>query len=333
MKEVAFYQGETEGKLRCGICPHRCLLAEGERGICGVRENREGKLVSLNYGKIVAAGSDPIEKKPLFHFFPGSKAFSIAAAGCNMSCDHCQNYRISQLSSENIPGRSLSPEEAVGKAIDSGADIIAHTYTEPTIFYEYARDVAQLARRRGLKNVFVTNGFIEKGPLEEIAPYLDAANVDLKSFSDDFYRDICGARLEPVLKNIRSMKELGLWVELTTLVIPDLNDSREELNQISQFIADLDPAIPWHVSRFRPAFKMKDRSPTPVSKLKQAFRIGKDAGLNFVYQGNVPGEGEDTICPSCGTRLIERFGFQVRENLLEGNRCPQCGEKIAGEWG
>ena len=330
-KEASYYEEIKEGKVRCNLCGHHCAIEDSKRGICGVRENKNGKLISLNYGKAVAANSDPIEKKPLFHFLPSSRAFSIAAAGCNMSCKYCQNYRISQVSDE-IMGTSLPPEEVVSRALELGCETIAYTYSEPTVFFEYAYDTSKLAKKEGLQNVFVTNGYIEEAPLRDIEPILDACNMDLKSFSDDFYLSVTGAGLDKVLESIKLASELDMWLEITTLVIPGLNDSRGEMKEIASFISNLDPSIPWHISRFRPAYKMKDLPATPVEKMKMAREEGEKAGLNHIYMGNLPGDGEDTFCPNCGEKLIERFGFQVRKNRLSQGSCPNCGEIISGVW-
>lgn len=337
MREALFYEKTGAGKVRCGLCRFRCLIADGKRGICGVRENRGGLLYSLVYGKSVAEQVDPIEKKPLFHFLPGSLSFSVATMGCNFRCRHCQNYTISQPPRVDgrILGRELMPDEIVERALASGCRSISYTYTEPTIFFEYAYDIAVLAHRKGLKNVFVTNGYITEEALKFIHPYLDAANIDLKAFSDSFYRDVVGgAKLEEVLASIRLYKQLGIWVELTTLLIPGLNDSDEELTSLARFIADeLGCGTPWHVSRFYPTYLMTDRPGTPLATVKRARQIGIAAGLRYVYEGNVPGdEGENTRCPECNARLISRCGFTVEDNALKGGTCPSCGYVLDGVW-
>ncbi len=329
-----FYE-KVEGNLvKCNLCSHRCRIPDSKRGVCGVRENREGTLYSLVYGRAVAQAVDPIEKKPLFHFYPGSKIFSIATVGCNFRCLNCQNYDISQMPREHgsIIGESLLPEEIVEKAKRYGCRSIAYTYTEPTVFFEYAYETAKLASKEGIKNVFVTNGYITEEALRELAPYLDAANIDLKGFSEEFYRKVCGARLEPVLESIKLHRELGIWVEVTTLVIPTLNDSEEVLRGIAEFISGVGEDIPWHVSRFYPAYKLIDLPPTPLETLRKAREIGLEAGLKYVYQGNVPGEGESTYCHECGELLIQRYGYQVLLNKIEDSRCPYCGADIAGVW-
>ena len=297
MREAMFYERLEGNLVKCNLCSHRCRIPESKRGVCGVRENRDGTLYSLVYGRAVAQAVDPIEKKPLFHFYPGSRIFSIATVGCNFRCLNCQNYDISQMPREygSIIGESLLPEEIVEKAKRYGCRSIAYTYTEPTVFFEYAYETAKLASKEGIKNVFVTNGYITEEALRELAPYLDAANIDLKGFSEEFYRKVCGARLEPVLESIKLHRELGIWVEVTTLIIPTLNDSEEVLKGIAEFISGVGEDIPWHVSRFYPAYKLIDLPPTPPETLRKARKIGLEAGLRYVYQGNVPGEGEDCL--------------------------------------
>ncbi len=332
MKEALFYTKEKNKKVQCQLCHHRCKILPGKRGICGVRENRDGKLYSLVYGKAIAAHIDPIEKKPLFHFLPGTSSFSIATAGCNFHCQHCQNFDISQFSGKEIPGKELSPREVINLTQKSNCQSIAYTYTEPTIFFEYAYDTSKLAQKKGLKNIFVTNGFMTKKTLKKISPYLDAANVDLKSFSDKFYREICSARLEPVLESLKLMKKLGIWLEVTTLIIPTLNDSPEELKQIAEFIKnELGKETPWHISRFHPDYKLAHLPSTPLEKIHQASKIGQEAGLRYVYVGNIPGDlGENTSCYNCGELLIKRNLFTILENKIKAQKCPQCGAKIDG---
>jgi len=334
LREAMFYEKLDDKLVNCNLCSHRCSrIADSKRGICMVRENRDGKLYSLVYGKIVSCAIDPIEKKPLFNFLPGSKSYSIATVGCNFRCDNCQNYDISQLPKERniIVGQETSPEEIVSAAKRSNCASIAYTYSEPTIFFEYAYDIAKLAKKEGLKNVFVTNGYITPEALKEISPYLDAANVDLKSFSDDFYRKRCGARLQPVLDSIRLYKSLGIWTEITTLIIPSLNDSEEELRKIAEFIKKMGEDTPWHITQFHPTYKLMDLPRTPVTTLRKARDIGLEAGLRYVYEGNVPGEtGENTYCNNCKKTLIRRFGYQIQENKIKNSTCSFCGAKIDG---
>ena len=321
--------------MRCVLCAHRCVIAEGSRGICMVRENREGTLYSLVYGRLVSVALDPIEKKPLFHFLPGADALSLATVGCNFRCDFCQNHHISQYPRDHggrITGERVDPEEVVRQARNSGAPIIAYTYTEPTVFFEFAYEVAKRAHALGIKNVFVTNGYMTREALDEITPYLDGANVDLKAFREETYRRYMGATLQPVLDTIEGMHQRGIWVEVTTLVIPGINDSEEELRWIAEFIKGISPDIPWHISRFFPAYKMHAGPPTPLSALLRAGEIGGEVGLNYVYLGNVPGKGEDTVCPSCGEVLVRRYGFLVEANGLSDGACPRCGTRIPGVW-
>jgi pyruvate formate lyase activating enzyme len=335
MKEAMFYEQEGEGQLvRCGLCRFRCLIGDGARGICAVRENRGGTLYSLVYGKLCAEHVDPIEKKPLFHVMPGSKTYSIATVGCNFHCRHCQNYVISQVDL-NTPiqeGEDLTPQEVVQRAIDNQCSSISYTYTEPTIFFEFAYDTARCAREAGLKNIFVTNGYISREALVTIAPFLDAANIDLKGFSEEFYRDVIHARLSEVLDSIVEYRKQGIWLELTTLLIPGLNDSESELRGMAEFIVtNLGIDTPWHVSQFHPTYKLTDRSRTPVATLRRAYDIGRAAGLRYVYEGNVPGEGgENTCCPSCSTLLIKRYGYIIEAGRIRGGACPDCGTTIAG---
>jgi len=299
-----------------------------------VRENTGGILYSLVYGKLISMNIDPIEKKPLFHFYPGSTSMSIATAGCNFKCKHCQNYEISQYPRKhtNIPGENVSPEQVVNAAVRAGCKSISYTYTEPTIFFEFAYDCARLAHERGIKNVFVSNGYTSPEAVKEIAPYLDGNDIDLKG-SDEFYRNICGARLKPVLDTITLMKELGVWVEVTTLIIPSHNDSEESLTSIIEFIKSVDTAIPWHVSQFYPTFELLDQPRTPVETLRWAREKGLKKGLKYVYEGNVPGEGgENTYCPECGELLIERFGYQIVQHKIEKGICFKCLQVIDGIW-
>lgn len=335
MKEAMFYERRPGGAVKCGLCRFRCLIPPGKRGICMVRENQDGTLYSLVYGKAIAEHLDPIEKKPLFHFLPGSKSYSIATVGCNFRCLHCQNYAISQPASGvmAISGMELSPAEIVAKAKDSGCASISYTYTEPTIYYEYAYDTAVLARAAGLKNIFVTNGYITPEALDHIRPYLDAANIDLKGYSEKFYREVVHAMLQEVLDSIVEYKRQGIWIELTTLVIPNWNDSDADLEGIARFIAEeVGIEVPWHVSQFYPTYKLLDQPRTPLRTLDRAWQIGKDAGLRYVYEGNVPGnQGENTICPGCGELLIRRIGYSIEDRLIEGH-CRHCKFSVDGIW-
>lgn len=335
MKEASFYRKRNDTRtVECGLCRHRCVIPDGGRGICCIRENREGVLYTRVYGKPCTWHVDPIEKKPLYHFFPGSKAFSIATVGCNFRCLHCQNHEISQLPRDEnrIVGHPMKPKEVVEEALREDCRSISYTYTEPTMFYEYAFDIARFARQAGIANSFVTNGYIEEEPLAAISPFLDAANIDLKGFSEGFYKKVCGARLEGVLASIKKHKSLGIWVELTTLVIPRYNDSDEELTNIARFIAgEVGVETPWHVSAFHPTYRLTDSRSTPAGTLVRAREIGLAAGLRYVYTGNIPGiEGEHTYCYNCKKPVIKRWGFTVTgRDILDGS-CAFCGTRIDG---
>ena len=333
MKEAMFFTKLDDTKVQCNLCRHRCVIENGKKGICRVRENRGGTLYSLVYRKLISENIDPIEKKPFFHFYPGSTAFSIATMGCNFRCMNCQNHEISQLPREfnQIMGKDVSPETIVNDALQYQCKSIAYTYTEPTIFFEYAYEMAVMASGKSIKNVFVTNGYTTREALEKIKPHLHAANVDLKSFSEETYKKLCGARLEQVLDCIRSYKELGIWIEITTLIIPEINDSDVELRQIAGFIKDVGPEIPWHVSRFYPQYRLTEKPPTPIDTLRRAREIGLEAGLRYVYEGNAPGEeGGNTYCYHCKKLLIKRYGYQIMENNAVQGKCPGCNTLIDG---
>ena len=320
--------------VHCYLCAHQCRIAPSKFGFCGVRQNINGVLHTLVYGEAIASNIDPIEKKPLYHLCPGSSAYSIATIGCNFRCGFCQNWQISQVSKrdENIvAGTELMPEQIVRQAKKNDCLSISYTYTEPTIFFEYAYDTAKLAKESGLYNNFVTNGYMSKQALDTIRPYLDAANVDLKSFSEDYYKKNCQAHLKPVLDSITYMKELGIWVEVTTLVVPGENDSEDELNAIAKFIADLDKDIPWHISRFHPNYQFTDYQPTPIDTLRKASRIGKKHDLHYIYLGNVL-EGSDTYCYQCNELLVKRSYFYAERFNIEKGKCPSCGAEISGIW-
>lgn len=333
MREALFYERVGTNQVRCSLCRFHCLIADGASGICSVRENRVGTLYSLVYGKLCTEHVDPIEKKPLFHVLPGSRSYSIATVGCNFHCHFCQNHTISQLEgSAPFHLKEQTPEEVVQRAIDNGCSSISYTYTEPTIYFEFAYDTARLARQAGLKNIFITNGYISSEALATIAPYLDAANIDLKAFSEGFYRDVVNARLAEVLAAIIDYRRLGIWLEITTLIIPGLNDSDAELQGIAGFIAtNLGVDTPWHVSQFYPTYQMTDLPRTPFATLRKAREIGLAAGLRYVYEGNVPGEdGENTHCPACATQLITRYGHTTSSNRIRNGLCPVCGISIPG---
>ena len=333
IKEAMLYEKLDNGRVHCYLCSHHCKVLPGKYGICGVRENIDGKLHTHAYGEVIAAHVDPIEKKPLYHFLPGTTSYSIATIGCNFKCPFCQNWEISQVTKaargSRLEAQGTKPEEIVKKAIELGCKSISYTYTEPTIFFEYAYDVARLAKKQGLYNNFVTNGYMTAQALETIRPYLDSANVDLKGFTEDYYSRFCHGHLEPVLESIRLMKKLGIWVEITTLIIPGQNDSEKELRGLAEFIAGVGKEIPWHISRFHPEYKHLDSGPTPVETLKKARAIGEKAGLRYIYLGNVL-EGNDTYCYNCRSLLIRRMGFDVTENNIENNKCNKCNITIDG---
>jgi len=335
MKEAMFWTPQAEGNVRCTLCCHQCLIRPTRRGLCGVRENRNGKLFSLVYERVTSEAVDPIEKKPLYHFLPGTTSFSIATRGCNFRCLHCQNCDISQVSTDDSfdQDRPVSPRQIVQTARAMGCQSISYTYTEPTIYFEYAYDTARIASENGLKNVFVTNGYIMPDALRLIAPYLDGANIDLKFFSDKLYREVCGARLQPVLDAIKLYNELGIWIEVTTLVIPSYNDSEEALTRLAEFIAEVSLHIPWHVTAFYPMYKLTGLQPTELSTLRRAREIGLGAGLKYVYTGNLPDyEGSTTRCPGCRADVVKRMGFGTRFSAPVKGECPQCGYKVEGVW-
>ncbi len=336
MREAEFYNiiDPSQNTIQCHLCNHHCRIKDGHIGLCRVRENRGGRLYSMVYGKLISENVDPIEKKPIFHLLPGSLSFSIATVGCNFRCLHCQNYDISQYPRQPAatpPGTDRTPRQVVDAALRHGCKSISYTYIEPTIFFEFAYETAVLARESGLKNIFVSNGYTSPTATKKLAPYLDANNIDLKGFTEKFYHEVCGAKLAPVLDTIRLMHDLGVWVEVTTLIIPGWNDSDRELREIAEFIKGISIDIPWHVTRFHPTYKMTDRPATPVETLRRARQIGLDCGLNHVYEGNVPGEGgENTFCPGCGEIVIRRHGFMADAGNLLNGACRACQRPLAG---
>ena len=333
-KEALLWNKLDEKRVHCYLCAHECRISESKFGICGVRQNVGGILYTLVYGEGIAAHVDPIEKKPLYHFLPGTMSYSIATVGCNFKCGFCQNWQISQASMRNgvVASRgTLMPEQIVEETKKNNCSSISYTYTEPTIFFEYAYDTARLTKQAGLYNVFVTNGYMTRQALDMIKPYLDAANVDLKSFSEAYYKKNCKAHLQPVLDTIASMKELGIWLEVTTLVIPGENDSDEELSQIAEFLARVDKDIPWHISRFHPDYRLLDHTATPVETLRRAREIGHRKGLRYIYLGNVP-EGANTYCYRCQQLVTERRYMGVKSDNLKKGRCPACDTEIRGIW-
>lgn len=334
IKEARLWEKLDHQKVHCCLCAHECKISKSKFGVCGVRLNMDGVLSTMVYADVIAANVDPIEKKPLYHFLPGSSSYSIATIGCNFKCGFCQNWQISQVSvTEDYvqSGREISPQQVIDAAVKNHCRSISYTYTEPTIFFEYAFDTAKLAKEAGLYNVFVTNGYMTRQALTTIRPYLDAANVDLKSFSDVSYKKNCKARLQPVLDTISAMKSLGIWVEVTTLVIPGENDSDNELRQIAGFLSGVDRMIPWHISRFHPDYEFTDHQATPLATLHRAKEIGQQAGLHYIYMGNVT-EGANTYCPQCRRPVIERRYMGLQHFQLQDGHCPNCQAQIAGVW-
>ena len=333
MKEVYFYKKLSNQRVQCQNCAHYCIIQDGKRGKCGVKENKDGKLYSLVYGKSCALNIDPIEKKPFFHFMPGSQSLSLATVGCNFRCLNCQNYDISQMPQETgqVSGEDLLPEKIVEIALKNNLPSISYTYTEPAVFSEYSLDTMKLAKKKGLKNNWVSNGFWSKELFDLISPYLDAANIDIKSFSEEFYKKVCGARLQPVLDTLKRLKDKKIWLEITTLAIPTLSDSKEMFRDIAKFIKEeLGTETPWHISQFSGAisWKLQHLPETPVETLEMAYRIGKETGLKYVYTGNVPGlPSEDTFCPKCNALVIDRTGYVISRHDKQG-KCPKCGENL-----
>ncbi len=336
MREAGFYSRHPDGSVSCHLCRHRCLISSGKRGICRVRENRHGSLYSLVYGQLVSEQIDPIEKKPLYHVLPGSQTYSIASVGCNFRCRHCQNHSIAQFEpgpESGVPGRPTDPLQIVQRALESGCRSISYTYTEPTVWGEYVCDVARLASDAGLFNIMVTNGYVTPEALDQMAPYINAANIDLKGFSESFYLNVASARLGEVLDCLRDFRRRGIWIEVTTLVIPQENDDHVQLAGCAGFIAgELGRDVPWHISRFFPQYRMCDRPATDSRALALVYHVGKAAGLRFVYVGNMAGESQSTECPGCGRLLVERNGFCSRPVGLTGARCSACGYAVPGLW-
>jgi pyruvate formate lyase activating enzyme len=335
--DAMLWRAMDDGAVRCELCHHKCRIAEGQWGICRVRHNVGGALKTIAYDRIIAANVDPIEKKPLYHVLPSSRSFSIATAGCNFRCGFCQNWQISQRSETDtrMPGDPVTPEQIVSLALQQDCQSISYTYTEPTIFFELAHDTAKLAHAAGLKNCFVSNGYMSRAAAETIAPYLDAINVDLKAFRDQTYRDVMKAHLDGVLDTLRWLAKSDIWLEVTTLVVPGMNDSDEELGDIASFIAtELGRDTPWHVSRFHGAYEMTEIPPTPLATMELAVAAGHRAGLRYVYCGNVAEQmNQRTICPVCGAIVIDRTGYMVsRRNLTAEGTCRKCGLMMPGVW-
>ncbi len=332
-KEAKYYVNTPKG-IKCKLCPQNCSIKEGETGDCHTRTNVNGKLYSLVYGNPCAIHIDPIEKKPLSHFLPGTFAYSIATAGCNLGCLNCQNWTISQKSPKETRNYDLMPEKVVEEAAKYHCKSIAYTYSEPTVFYEYVYDTAKLAKVKGIKNVFVSAGYINPEPLRELCPYLDAANIDLKSFSEDIYEMLNAGTLKPVLEALKIFKEEGVWLEITNLIVPTWNDDMYMIKKMCDWLFDNGfDDTPLYFSRFHPAYKLQNLSPTPVETIHQARKVALDAGLKFVYTGNIPGDdGENTYCPDCHKLLIERNGFTIKQNHVKNGKCEYCGTAIPGVW-
>ena len=329
-----YWKALENKEIECRLCPHECRVDEGSRGMCGVRENMDGKYYTLVHSRPVALHNDPIEKKPFFHFIPGTKSYSMATAGCNFSCKFCQNWEISQFKPEEVPSMFLSPQDVVETALKKGSKSISFTYNEPTIFYEYMFDTAKIAKEKGLQTGVISNGFIQKKPLEALLDYIDAYRVDFKSFKEKFYTDMSSGHLKPVLKTMKRIKKKGKWLELIHLMIPTLNDSAEETRAMSRWIKqELGPDVPLHLTRFHPMYKMTNLPKTPVKTLEKAREIALESGLHFVYLGNVIGhKGEHTYCPYSGEVLIKRIGYKIIENKIKDGKCPCCNKTIAGKW-
>ncbi len=322
------------GEIRCELCPHRCRVAKGKRGICRVRENQDGKYYSLVYGNPCAVHPDPIEKKPFFHVLPGTISYSLATVGCNFQCKFCQNWEISQASPEDVYSKEFSPEIVVREAKAIRAHSVAYTYVEPTIFYEYMLDISTLVKKSGLLNVYHSNGFINPDPLKNLCKVLDAANVDLKGFTENFYRELCAGEFNPVLETLKTLKKEKVHLEITNLIIPTKNDDPSVLREMCLWIKkELGADTPIHFSRFYPLYKLKGLPPTPVSTLEKAREAALSAGLEYVYIGNIPGHpSENTFCPKCKKRIIQRTGYMVGEINMKDGKCRYCGKPIPGIW-
>jgi pyruvate formate lyase activating enzyme len=333
-REASWYKKLEEGRVECQLCPQGCKVADRERGMCGVRENRGGTYYTLVHGLACAIHIDPIEKKPFFHVLPGEKAFSFSTAGCNFECKFCQNWELSQFRPEQVQAYQLPPPALVAAAKANGVRLTAATYGEPVVFWEYVRDVAAAAIAAGLKPTVVSNGFIQEQALRDVLPQLAAIKVDLKSFRDEFYREQVRGKVDPVLKTLQIIREVGVWLEIVVLLVPTLNDSEGEISDLTKWVkANLGADVPVHFTRFHPTYRLTNLPPTPVATLERAWEIGRAAGLNFVYLGNVPGHpGENTVCPGCGEIVIRRLGFQVISNYLVSGTCPECHLKIPGVW-
>lgn len=334
LREAMFYQGLDNNQVRCQLCPRRCTIPEGKRGFCRVRENRGGKLYSLVYGKPCSVNVGPIEKAPLYHFVPGHKRLCLATVSCNLRCKFCHNWHISQVGPGEVSEYNLSPEEVVKEALRQGVNSISFTYTEPIVSYEYIYDTSKLAKEEGIKTSIVSNGYINPEPLRKLHSVLSAVKIDLKGFTEKFYREVCAAELEPVLKTLKVLKEEGAFFEIVNLVIPTLNDNAEEIKKMCEWIRnDLGNDVPIHFTRFTPSYRLTNLPSTPVKTLEMAVSTAHDVGLKYVYIGNVPGHKyNSTFCPKCEERLIHRIHFAVLSNSIGDGKCRSCQEKIPGIW-
>ncbi len=332
--EARFYEKLAELKVKCTLCPRECQVADRERGYCGVRENRGGEYKTLVYNRPCSANPDPIEKKPLFHFLPGTAAFSIATAGCNIECKFCQNWQISQFRPEQVASTYLTPENIVSLARQTRCKSIAYTYSEPVIFYEYMYDIAKLGKSRGVYSVIISNGYISEKPLRELCNVLTAVKIDLKAYTEKFYRDTCSGELKPILKTLEILADIGIWTELVVLIVPTLNDSEAEIRDMSKWIVThMGKNVPVHFTRFHPTYKIRNLPSTPVKTLERSREIALAEGLNFAYVGNVWGhKGENTYCPKCSSPVVERYGYHIKAVRLEHGKCKKCGELIPGLW-
>jgi pyruvate formate lyase activating enzyme len=334
IKEAMYYKQLPDVRVECELCPRACKVADLERGYCGVRENRDGKYYTLVHSRVCSLNADPIEKKPLFHYLPGTRAYSIATAGCNIECKFCQNWQISQFRPEQVDNIKLTPEEVIRFAKEKRCETIAYTYSEPVVFYEYMYDTAKLGKREGVRSVMISNGYIKKEPLIELCKELDAVKIDFKAFTEKFYKETCSGELKPVLETLLTLKEIGIWFELVVLIVPTLNDSGEEIKDMCSWINDnLGPDVPVHFTRFHPTYKIKNLPPTPIKTLEKARNIAIESGLNFAYTGNVPGHpGESTYCPDCKEVVIKRVGYTILQYSLNSNECSNCKHPIPGVW-
>lgn len=332
--EARYYEKLPDKKVQCKLCPWECIVGPGRRGHCDVRANENGTYYSLVYGQVAANHADPVEKKPFYHFLPGSMAYSIATAGCNVDCKFCQNADLAQRKPEDLISLPMSPATVVQQARQSGCEIIAYTYNEPVVFTEFMQDIAKLGKEQNVRSIVVSNGFYNPQPLKDLCRYIDAYKVDLKAFTESYYRDIVGGRLQPVLTTLLNLKQENVWFEIVYLMVPTLNDDTESLQAMAKWIYnELGPDVPLHFSRFYPKYKLLNLPPTPVSTLEKAYQISVDAGLHYVYLGNVPGHpGEDTKCPNCHRVVLDRTGYEIFENHVRSGKCEFCGQAIAGVW-